>query len=114
MFVFTPSQRIEMKRNTKYNSECAICFYASFFHVVAFLLEITTQALKEFFGTRCFEIFNLLSKSFSHGSLNFFVACEVYSFIESCAQPEVGRCGATSYQIFSVAAEVAALLWRLA
>jgi hypothetical protein len=53
------------------------------------LVKNNDAGAERVFGTRPFEIFSLFSKSFSRGSLNFFITCEVESFIESCEQPEV-------------------------
>jgi hypothetical protein len=43
------------------------------------------------FGTRSFKIFSVFLKSFSRDSLNFFITCEVDSFIERCEQPAFRR-----------------------
>jgi hypothetical protein len=51
-----------MKQNTKYISDCVLCFYTSLLHIVPLSFDTTPPALNKFFEPVGVEFFRLFSK----------------------------------------------------
>jgi len=83
---------IELKQNTKFNSECIPCFCTSSFFVVSLAFD-TLPPEQVFLTCHCGTLLAIL-KTHSDNGLNF-ITCEVISFemfLESFKQPEVKQC----------------------
>jgi hypothetical protein len=59
---------------TKYNSECVLCFYTTFFHIVSLLLDTTLPVVSKI---------QAVLQSISYNSLKFVITYEI-NFFEIC------------------------------
>lgn len=64
MYIFASRQGTKMEQDVEHTTECVLCIYASYFHVLSCLFDTTQPATNKFFEPVGIEFFRLFSKPF--------------------------------------------------
>jgi len=62
--VFLLPDKASKYSTTKYSSECVLCFYTKFFHIISLLLDTTLPVVSKFFEPTALELFRLSCNHF--------------------------------------------------